>query len=219
MRNSRREVNKMERNTKIIAALIVIGMAAVFLNLPGVVSGIYYSITGIAPPCNTQPYATNCVCDQGERKIYVPWALIPKWHCEDIEKLLIDPDSPTFEDDSVAFVKNQLEYYCGNVCTDLDCGTHCGGPHGTIPIDGSDRCMESGWGYGANGERTVDIQCRIYEGVGGYSPWRMWFFVESETDVPNAHVTWDNYCKSPDLTQRCEIPVNVAPFSWIIFPS
>lgn len=171
------------------------------------------SALGLKAPknCNEDGYNELCYCDQGQRRIFVPWVGMDKWHCENLELLLIDPESETFEEDSLAFIQNYLYYYCDSVCDVIECGDFCAG--GT-PQGGADRCMNAVWGYGSTGSRAVNIECMVIteweNGLPstGYIPWRMEFLVESETDTPVAYEVYaaSNYCVDSAATKRCAPP-------------
>lgn len=213
-----------------IIGIIIIGM--VFVMFPSLGSSIWSSVTDQPSSCEETPYAENCYCLEGERKISVPWMGVPRWSCENIEQLLIDPESSTFEEDSLVFVEDYFGKYCGNVCTDLSCGMLCEDGTST-PTDGSDRCMNAVYGYGSQGARLVNIECMVvtewsesmgectsnedcsgwyycYNGEckrpdGGVCPWRMNFFVESETDTPTTLevLSWTNYCYNAETDKKC----------------
>jgi len=198
-----------------------------------VVGGFLYAKT-YNPSCTFDPYNPNCTCPEGYRKIYVPWLGEDRWSCEKIENLVLDPESPTFEEDAKEFVKNYLLTYCGDICTDLDCGIECG--RGNVPVDGNNKCISSVYGYGEEGKRTVNVECRVitewsdggiscnsnsdcgewewcYKGEcrlpsSGFSPWRMQFLVESETGKPVTYKVFSssNYCYNPDTNKKCTLP-------------
>jgi hypothetical protein len=193
--------------------LAVIAVIALILIVPGIL-GSLSSLVGNPLSCENAPYDAKCTCGSGERKISVPWLGVPRWDCENLELLLIDPESPTFEDDAISFTKNYLEYYCGSICTDLSCGSTCQGEGGfdsTHPSDESENpCMAAVYGYGVEGERLVNIECVEVEEwyadgnpKSGTCPWRMFFFVESETNNPKAYPFMDNYCTNPERTKLC----------------
>jgi hypothetical protein len=226
--------------------ILVIGIVAVGLfavGMPQVVSGWVNQIQGILQNCNIDPYNALCTCDPNQRKIDVPWIGVPRWHCENLQELILDPESPTFGTDAISFTQEYLRRECGNLCTDLSCGQPCFMDGASdIPIDGSNRCMTAVYGYGDSGARVVDIECRVVDEYipgtpggctshtecgswehcvdgecvlpkSGYSPWRMFFFVESATGIPLAHEFMDNYCVNPELTERCEPYVEIIPYN------
>ncbi|RLB09384.1 MAG: hypothetical protein DRG27_04520 [Deltaproteobacteria bacterium] len=211
----------MKGISRILLAVVVIGL--IVLTVPGAMGSITSFFSTEPQPCDTAPYNENCICGENERKIYVPWLGIPKWSCENVEQLILDPESPTFEQDAIEFVKAYLSANCGDVCTNLECGDLCS--QGGIPQDGSDRCISAVFGYGETGERIVNVECIATEewydnGLpkSGYILWRMNFFVESETGIPKAYTNlFQNYCVDPTLTERCEPPVEEVPYTFSVF--
>jgi hypothetical protein len=181
---------------------------------PSVWASFIASITGTHGDCEFVPYDSGCVCSPiGERKISVPWFGLPKWDCENLDLLLIDPESPTFQDDAIAFTKNYLTYYCGSTCDNLDCGEVCGPTHPDVCND--DLYMTAAYGYGSAGERLVSIECvqvkeRYPDGrqKSGSLPWRMMFLVESPTEIPVIYDVFlsSNYCVDSTKTNRCAPP-------------
>lgn len=200
-----------------MALIVVLIVAAVAFSVgaPTIAMGWINQITGTQNNCEIDPYNTLCVCNADERKIDVPWLGLPKFDCEVVQNLIIDPESPTFEDDAISYAQSYLSNNCG-ICGDLSCGNPCG-----ILIDGQwvpsanpiypeDRCISAVFGYGAEGERVVNIECVVVDEWGpqnqalsGYILWRMNFFVESETMIPNTYPNMDNYCLNDEQTQRC----------------
>jgi len=177
-----------------------------------VVGGFLYAKT-YNPSCTFDSYNPNCTCPEGYKKVYMPWHGKDRWTCEKIENLILDPDSPTLEQDAIEFTKNYLSTYCRDICTDFNCGTKCG--KGIVPIDGDNKCINSIYGYGAGDksfELTVNVECRVinewsdrgiscnsnsdcgewewcYKGEcrlpsSGFSPWRMEFLIESDAGNP-----------------------------------
>jgi hypothetical protein len=193
---------------------IVIGVAllAMFVLFPGIF-GYLWPTTG---SCEDWPYDPDCWCPPGDRKVYVPIHGIPKWTCETVDDLLIDPDSPTFEEDAIEFVQEYLDLWCGppNCCTDLSCGeSMC--EYGGLPPEGEDRCIAAVFGWGYAGSRIVNVECNIItewdeygQPSSGYYSWRMNFFVESETGTPEvcSIIIDHNFCLSPDAEEICEYP-------------
>ncbi len=183
--------------------------------------------------CSWAPYDENCVCEEGERKVSVPWLGKPKWSCENIENLLLDPESPTFETDALAFAENYFSIYCGSVCTDFACGakTFCNGF--TNPTDGTNECIEAVYGHDAQGSRLVNLQCiqttewnsmnqqcfdnsdcdslaYCYQGdcvrrATAISPWKLNFLVESETNIITTSEVHviSNYCYNAETGKQC----------------
>lgn len=182
-------------------ALIIIGViaVAVVLLMPGLAQSLISMITGEPLHCSMTPYSTDCLCNSDERKVSVPWGGLPRWYCETLDDLLLDPDSPTFEQDAIDFAGAYLDRHCGSVCTDLSCSS------GTI---------EAVYGWGVEGFRLANIECRVELEPGtGFVPWRMNFLVESETGVPVAYEFFKNYCYDPAYTNKCEPPMDIIPYS------
>lgn len=223
-----------------LAAIAVIAVIAgvEFFIAPGFISSFFLTFGEATPLCSEAPYNPDCICpsDDNWRRVDISWTLVGnRYRCENLDWLILDPESPTFEDDSIQFAKDYLNTYCGDICTDLECGEMCI-LSGTTPADGSNRCMDASWGVaGTTGERLVNIECRevtewettqtscsvnedcnmnawfvCHNGLcgrpsSGVSPWRMEFYVESETGQPVAPevLMWSNYCIDPAITTRC----------------
>lgn len=195
-----------------LLAIVVIGALVV---IPGAWQSVYSSLTGASINCEVAPYSDSCSCAEvGQRKISVPWVGIPKWDCENIDKLLIDPESPTFEQDAISFAKNYFDYYCNDVCEDTECGDICQGTPITCGTN-TDRYMTAVYGYSSEGERLVNIECNVItsrnqDGTqkSGYSPWRMNFLVESETEIATVYQVLEqsNYCSNSAETRICATP-------------
>ncbi|RLJ00635.1 MAG: hypothetical protein DRP06_01705 [Candidatus Aenigmatarchaeota archaeon] len=232
--------NKKSKNWFIYGGgLIILSVITLFFIFPGLGASIWSTIANQPSHCSETPYDSECYCEQGERKIYVPWVGVPKWSCENVEQLLLDPESPTFEEDAIKFAQDYLALYCGDVCTDLDCGPVCEyydkTTNSTIKNEWEDRCIDAVWGYGNSGARLVNIECKVvteweysstpcevesdcnglawehcYQGrcvmqKGGYNPWRMEFFVDSETEIPTTLEVFsrDNYCYDVGTNKKC----------------
>lgn len=169
--------------------------------------------------CEVNGYDSDCYCSEGEDKIFVPWVGVDRWDCENPNWLLLDPASSSFEEDAVDWVRNYLSAYCGDVCTleyTNDCGSVCYS-NNDLTVD-NPRCMVSSFGYGASGERTVNVECDIatqFDSEGrptnGYTPWRMIFYIESETGTPLVEppYTEDNYCRDLGSGMICYPPIQV----------
>lgn len=193
----------------IIIAVTVVVLLMLVMQIPWAVAGWYNSVTGQETFCNSDPYNEKCVCNLNQRRVYVPWIGIPRWHCENLAELILDPESPNFEYEAIAFVKQYLNRYCGSVCTDLQCGGSCIGANPTYP---ETRCISAVFGYGSTGERLVNVECvEVTEWdsqnrpSSGTLPWRMNFYVESATQTPvtiAVHIQ-SNYCLNPERTTKC----------------
>ena len=214
----------------VLTPIIVVLLIGVIF-FPTLIESVWASVSGQASSCEDTPYAENCFCLENERKVDVKWLGVNRWSCENVEQLLIDPESETFEDDAISFTQSYLTENCGSTCTDLSCGTFCDTTTGN-PTDGSDNCIEAVYGWSSSGARLVNIECRTitnWETLGscseidcenrygvcrnemcirptsGTSPWRMEFFVESEDSIPNTVevLAQNNYCLNPELTEKC----------------
>jgi len=213
-----------KKNKLIIFSLIILGVILLF---PGLIQSIVSIVSGEVASCEDSPFNPECICP-GERKISVPWLGVPRWSCENIEQLIIDPESLTFEQDALNFVTEYLTLHCGDTCTDLSCGDICGRtvdgefiPSAT-PIFPDDRCISAVFGFGSGGERVVNVECIVIterdsqnRPRSGTIPWRMSFFVESATGTPRTRSVSSNYCSDPEVTEICEPPLEVvsAPLS------
>jgi len=209
----------------LVVAFVVIGITIPVIT-SGLASSILAGLTGDIKLCDDAPYSEECICPEGMRKVYVPWLGLSRWSCEDLEQLIIDPESPTFEQDAKKFVVAYLDRHCGDVCTDLTCGENklCSSYSGSdyyfddleaMCQKGINACISAVYGYGSAGERIVNIECaQINEWdascrpKSGTIPWRMNFFVEGATELPKANPTHSNYCVDPDATERCEPPMD-----------
>jgi len=153
----------------IIITVTVVVLVMLVMQIPWVIAGWYSSVTGQETFCNSDPYNEKCVCNINQRKISVPWLGIPRWHCETLNELILDPDSPTFEQDAISFAKQYLQRYCGSVCVDLTCGgnicgcplenPNCGTFASSHPIYPIQSCISASWGWGSTGERLTNIEC------------------------------------------------------------
>jgi len=194
----------------LIVAIAVIGV----LLIPGAVGSITSIFSSEPQPCDTAPYSSNCICGENERKIDVPWLGIPKWACENVEQLILDPESPTFEQDAIDFTQAYLSQHCGAVCSDLSCGdmSTCVQGNPTYP---NEYCINAVYGYDSEGRRSVNIECiKVTEWdssqrpMSGIIPWRMQFLVESETGQPVTYQVFmsDNYCYNEQTETKCAMP-------------
>jgi len=195
-----------------ISVFLIVIVSVVVVLSPGLVPSVVSVVTGATESCLTTPYDSKCNCAEGFRKIYVPWMSIPKWSCEELDALLLDPESPTFQEDAIVFVKAYLTEHCGDVCGDIYCGELC--EEGHPYICEQDLYMKAGFGYDKHGRRLVLVECirvltRDEEGraKSGTTPWTMSFLVESATDTPLAYKVQQNYCS--DGIERCEPPVDI----------
>lgn len=219
---------------KIGGGLVVIVLAMVVF-FPGLLESIGAALTPGLDSCEDAPYSSDCFCPEGDRKVFVPWNGLDKWSCETLAELIIDPESPTFESDALSFTEAYLVRHCGfegaNICTDLSCGEPCGlGISG--PNFPNNKCKTAAFGFIASGAREVNIECVVInewstpQGImtheqalaafgntanndirpaSGVLPWRMNFFVESETSLPQALevMAQSNYCVNPAQTLSC----------------
>ncbi len=212
-----------------VIAVVVIGLIAALV-FPGWIESIGNAIFGEVSSCEDTPYDVDCFCEAGiERKISVPWIGVPRWSCETLGELLIDPESPTFEADAIAFSEEYLSRWCSTIATDFTCGTGvC--VTGTGPIYPINKCLTAGFGYNIEGARSANIECveqktwqtpqgeltheealAIYGNQpnadiwpsSGSLPWRMFFFVESETGTPKTMFPESNYYYNADTKQKC----------------
>lgn len=169
--------------------------------------------------CEVNGYDSDCYCSEGEDKIFVPWVGVDRWDCENPNWLILNPASDNFEEESVVWIQDYLSAYCGYDCdTEYlnSCGSVCESPN-DLTVD-NPRCMLASWGYGNNGERLVNVECQITtefdsEGrpVSGYTPWRMMFYIESETGTPLVEPIYEdmNYCINLNTGIRCDPPIQV----------
>ena len=224
---------KKQQNYMKIAGVSVIALVAVVLLVPGLLDSIGSYFTGQVSSCEDTPYNPACTCETGvERKISVPWIGVPRWSCENIEELLIDPESPTFETDALSFVQEYLRRNCGEIALNMSCGEICSAtnPSGCHEPE----YISAVFGYGSQGARVVNVECvnvnewddsgeqcsthdnctgsyyACIEGTckrqkSGTIPWRMQFFVESETDTPTVQEVFvqSNYVYNAALEQSC----------------
>lgn len=227
----------VKRKEFIIGSLVLVGL--VLFAVPGLIESIGALFSGEVAHCDDDPFslAGECFCDEGERKVTFGssgFVWEERSICEELEALLIDPDSPTFESDAIQFSEDYLIRHCGsegvNICTDesLQCGDPCIGSTPTFP---DNKCVAPSYGFSDSGGRIANIECvRIDEWEviatgekitheealsrygnqstneirvsSGTLPWRVWFFVESETDVMEG---WElmaeqTYCYNPNAS-------------------
>ena len=194
--------------------LLLAGIAILLLAIPGLANSIISMVTGVPKTCLEAPFDKDCYCPEGYRKVSVPWLGIPRWTCENISALLLDPESPTFEQDAINFVRNYLEKYCYEICDGIECGDMDLCIQG-IPPSGKDRCIEAVFGYGKEGKRMVSVECKVVtewypdgKPKSGYSLWGMNFYVESETGVPvtNELLARNNFCYNKEEGSICTLP-------------
>jgi len=212
----------MKVNIGIVFAVVIIALIAILAtDIPFVTAGFLNQVFGFNGNCINDGFNDNCFCPEGTDKIPVAQSFWEhrKWFCEESE-LFLDPDSPTFESDSIAYVKGYLQQNCGDTCNDLSCGGNiC---TGVTPTGQSDNpCMNAVWGQLNTGERVVNVECVLVEEFtsdgtpkSGFIPWRMQFFVESvieNGDIPKAFEFQSNYCVDTTATNRCEPPIDIIP--------
>ncbi|MHA1866398.1 MAG: hypothetical protein ACTSWZ_07820 [Candidatus Heimdallarchaeaceae archaeon] len=193
------------KKLKIFLLLLPIILSILFMTIVLAITGPHY--------CREVPYDPNCYCKEGERKVSVPY-FVPRWTCEKLENLLLDPDSPTFEQDAINFVKVYLFRYCGDTCGSIECGDWSYCIQGNPP-EGKDECIDVAYGYTEFPGRFALIECRVVterdeqgRPLSGYTKWAMNFYVESETGVPKTMDVWkyNNFCMSPDGKKKCTLP-------------
>ncbi len=202
------KIKPLHRN--IIAGVGILVLAIVLL-VPGILPTIGAMFTTQVSSCEDTPYDPDCVCELGvERKISVPWLGIPRSDCEVLADLLIDPESPNFEAEAIAFAEEYLSRWCSNIATDFSCGDAASECIQGNPIWPNNKCIQAGFGYNASGERIASIECiEVTEWdsqnrpVKGNLPWRMRFQVESTTGVPTTMFPESNYYYNADTQQKC----------------
>jgi len=191
--------------------LLYIGIAVVaaFVLFPGLIESLGAMVGGQASSCEDTPYDADCFCEVGiERKISVPWIGVPRWSCETLDELLIDPESANFETEAIAFAEEYLSRWCQNIATDFTCGTErCISGN---PIYPETKCISAVFGYGVTGERVVNVECVEVTAwdaqnrpTTGRLPWRMEFYVESTTDTPVTMFPESNYYYNETTGQKC----------------
>ena len=172
-----------------------------------VIMGVLFVITGTAGyvwdviigpgDCRETPNNPDCYCPEGYDKIPVAssfWEVFGKWYCEESE-LMLDPDSPTFEQDSIDYVQAYLSSNCDDDCYNIAC------EGGEIVAN----CGQIG-----TGKRLVNVECNIMTSPdSGYTQWKMMFYVEGLTTVPKTESIFDNYCYNEERTTKCEPPVEI----------
>ncbi len=158
----------MDEKVKIVLVTTIFIEVILFLFITGFLTSFIGIVSGYHTLCNISPYDPNCICAESYKKISVP-SVIPKWNCE-YENLFLDPNSSTFQQDAIEFVKNYLTKYCGDICSDLSCG---GGELCYISTDsgsGWERnkeypnpddpfCIEALISYTDDGKRNVHVRC------------------------------------------------------------
>jgi len=190
-----------KKNLRIIKWLLLV-VVVMLLIIPGSLLSTFSILTGNIMNCEKTPFDKNCYCESGSRKIYVPFLGVPKWSCENIEQLLIDPESPTFKEDAIGFAKNYLSTYCNDVCGEIECGDMSPCENGLPPLS-KDYCIEAVYGYGSDGNRLANIRCLTKN----MAIWEMNFYVESETKTPattNLLIN-NNYCYNPQTNKKCTL--------------
>lgn len=227
----------------IIMVVVLIGALFLFSIFPRFLESVGATIFGTVSSCDDTPYDSKCICDPTtQRKISVPWIGFPRWSCENIGELLIDPESPNFETEAVSFVKQYLTTNCSSTCINLECGNICEGTTAfskTHPTYPETKCMATTFGYGAQGARMANVECVNIDSwntqnlpASGHISWRMEFFLESKSSVPNTLEAYasSNYCANSDLTKVCsadcsgktentcveELPMNLFPNDYLL---
>lgn len=187
-----------------IGILIILSLVAI----------MWYYTKIYTPSCFIDPYNPNCTCPEGYKKVYVPWLGKDRWTCENESALVLDPDSPTFEQDAVEFAKNYLSTYCGDVCGKITCGDMSPCVQG-LPPEGKDYCIEATYGYSEDGKRKALIKCMKVTKRDNYGRvlssidiWSMNFYVESETGEPvtSDYIKSLNYCYNEQTQKKCTLP-------------
>lgn len=81
------------------------------------------------------------------------------------EIIPIDPKSETFEQDAIKFAKNYLRQYCGEVCTNLNCGPICAiydeNTGEVVKNEWDDRCIRVVFAHDGKGRGVIDIACDV----------------------------------------------------------
>ncbi len=220
--------------------IIIILVASMFL----IFSKIGLSIWSIAMDqprhCSETPFADNCYCDKGEIRDEGTWSIgsdisFTIYSCYKPENLLLDPNSPNFEEEAIEFAQQYLDLYCGNICTDLSCGNlePCD-PATGLPKTNSDGCILAEITYTPEGHREVEVMCKktkekfvtgscntsedcgffeicdngkCYQIKSSTISWQMKFYVTSSNGTPVSRYPSENYCFSPDGTEKCTPPI------------
>lgn len=81
-----------------VIALVLI--AGVVVATPGLISSIASLLIGTPEPCSVTPYNGSCSCEEGELRQQTLARIIPLYFCESAD-LLLDPNDPNFELDSI----------------------------------------------------------------------------------------------------------------------
>lgn len=179
-----------------ILIVAIVFISAMVVGVPSMVVGVYNQIAGVQTDCREDHWNTDCICDAGERKVAIGYAFT----CENVDRITIDPESPTFEEDSIEFVDSWFTTSCGDIFQGLECGGVCSEARPDLCT--ADRYMIASWGY-SNNRRIVVIEC--VDNVNSNSPWRVLFYVESATDTPMATgaASARNYYYNPTQDQVC----------------
>lgn len=155
-------------------ALVAIAVVAVFAGIefvvaPGIISSFFLTFGEANPYCGDAPYNPSCVCNSDENKKGVAWNGIQtetnpmKYYCENVD-LLLDPDSPTFEQDALSFANNHLT----SNYPECDSINAC-------PVE-----PEVGVGYTNFGKRFVTVQCREIDAGRVLTFWHLYIDIEEE---------------------------------------
>lgn len=175
----------------VLAAVVLVGAGLYMTDGFTYISSWIGSLEG-PKTCDETPYDDNCYCNPDEDKQKSPFSTWGhRWYCEQ-SVLVLDPDSPTFQQDAINYVKAYLSRHSNGKCN-LECGEIC-----TDPFPGAGtQCIEASWGQGQTGERLINVECKkMVSSNTGYSPWRMQFLVEYIEDKPRTYEVFENsnYC-------------------------
>jgi len=197
------------------AFLLLAGVFAIvmLIAIPGLGSSIISKITKTPKTCLEAPYDEKCYCPVGYRKVPVGWFGISRWTCEDLSALILDPESPNFEQEAIDFTINYLENYCYDICSEIECGNMDACILGNPP-EGKDKCIEASYGYG-DGRRMAYIRCNVVserypdgKPKESYTSWSMNFYVEGENGTPIIRklLAPFNYCYNKETGKMCTLP-------------
>lgn len=183
----------MKKSIIIGSIVAVILIAAASLLFSGKANEIRYAgVDSIS--CEFTPYDKNCTCE--DRKVYVPWNRIPKWGCEVVEELMLDPESETFEQDAMDFAMGYLDQYCGHFCRPLFCGEQYSCWSDEYPNPPNPFCIEAVWGYGKEGERVASIECKkVHE-------WEEYGVCVTDDEKHKCKISWGNCWEGVCWRQR-----------------
>jgi len=149
---------KQKKILMVLTPIIVILLIGVIF-FPTLIESIYATVTGQEVSCNDAPYAPNCFCPEGFNK--QPTSTPLKVYCES-DDLMFDPQSPTFQADSLAFAKSYLYEHFPD-CDSIEC------PEPAVMFSDADIALTPE-------HRAVYFECR---GILGSSYWETMFSLET----------------------------------------